>query len=116
MTSKLFSALGKRLPSKRVMAIGLVAVLLLFAGCSSGDSGSGEGTTVVTEEGGAETTVLQGDGGGTTVVTEEGGAETTIVTAEGTEMGTEMGTDMGTGMGTDMGTSMGTEMMTEGGA
>jgi hypothetical protein len=33
MTSKL-DALGTRLPSKRVLAVGLVAVMLLFAGCS----------------------------------------------------------------------------------
>ena len=51
MTSKL-GALGTQLPSKRVLAVGLVAVMLVLAGCGgngSSDNGTeaaaGEGTT-----------------------------------------------------------------------
>lgn len=81
--------------------VGLVAVALLVAGCGGNGTGNGEQTTVATEEGGADTTVMEaeegGDTGETTVMTEPGGADTTVMTEGST--GTGMGTQT-TGMGT----------------
>ena len=66
MTSKL-GALGTQLPSKRVLAVGLVAVMLVLAGCGgngSSDNGTeaaaGEGTTeMVTSAMEEETSMME---------------------------------------------------------
>jgi hypothetical protein len=113
MTSKRFGALGEKLPSRRVLAVGMVAALLVFAGCmGGGGSGNGSGTTAAGEgttamEGGGaadgtemmeETTAMEG-GEETEMMEEttamEGGMEETTM-MEGTEMmeGTDMGTEM----------------------
>jgi ABC-type glycerol-3-phosphate transport system substrate-binding protein len=94
--------------TKRVLAVGLVAMMLVLAGCSGG-GGGGEGgaqTTVKTEAGGVDTTVMEVEEGGgeeegaTTVITESGGVETTVITQEaGTSMGTEMSANTTTMMG-----------------
>jgi hypothetical protein len=115
MTSKPFDALGERLPSRRVLAVGLVAALLVFAGCMGGGGGnnsSGEGTTAA----GAEGTTMMEDGGMAeeTTMMEDGMAEETTMMEDGgmaeeTTMGGEETSMM---EGTDMGTQMeGTQMM-----
>lgn len=111
MTSKPFDALGERLPSRRVLAVGLVAALLVFAGCMGGGGGnnSSEGTTAM-DGGAAEETTMMEDGGmaeETTMM--EDGEETMMEDGEETTMMGEEETMM---EGTDMGTEMeGTEMM-----
>ena len=94
MISKLIRS--KAVPSKRIAIVGFVALALVLAGCGGNGTGNGEQTTVATEEGGVDTTVMEVEEGGeaeegeTTVMTEPGGVETTVITEEGT--GTEMGT------------------------
>ena len=90
MTSKL-SALGTRLPSKRVLLVGLVAVMLVLAGCGGGGGNGGEGTAAE-EGGGAETTAAGGAAEETTAMEEETtmmGEETTMMGEETTMMGEE---------------------------
>ena len=122
MTSKPFDALGERLPSRRVLAVGLVAVLLVFAGCmgggGSGDNGSGEGTTA---GGAAEETTMMEDGGMAeeTTMMEDGAAEETTMMGEeetmmeGGEETTMMGEEETMMEGTDMGTEMAGNTTTE---
>lgn len=83
MTSKL-SALGTRLPSERVLLVGLVAVMLVLAGCGGGGGNGGEGTAAE-EGGGAETTAAGGAAEETTAMEEE----TTMMGEETTMMGEE---------------------------
>lgn len=97
--------------TKRVLAVGLVAMMLVLAGCSgSGNGDGGAQTTVETEAGGVDTTVMEVEEGGgaeegaTTVITESGGVETTVITEEtGTSMGTKMDTEMSANTTTMMG-------------
>ena len=115
MTSKLLSVCREN--PKRVLAVGLVAAMLLFAGCSGGGGGGGgEGTTA---GGAAEETTAGGmmeettEGGmmeeetegGMMEETTEGGMMEEETTAGGmmeetTEGGMMEGTDMGTEMTT----------------
>ena len=89
MTSKL-GALGTQLPSKRVLAVGLVAVMLVLAGCGgngSSDNGTeaaaGEGTTeMVTSAMEEETSMMEEE----TSMMEE---ETSAMEEETSMMGNE---------------------------
>jgi len=82
MTSKL-SALGTRLPSKRVLAVGLVAAMLLLAGCS-GNGGGDNGSNGTEAAAGEETTAAMEDE--TTAAMED---ETTAAMGNETEEGEE---------------------------
>lgn len=112
MTSKLLSVCREN--PKRVLAVGLVAAMLLFAGCSGGGGGGGEGTTAgegtAAAGGAAEETTAGGmmeeeTEGGMMEETTEGGMMEEETTAGGmmeetTEGGMMEGTDMGTEMTT----------------
>ena len=96
MTSKL-GALGTQLPSKRVLAVGLVAVMLVLAGCGgngSSDNGTeaaaGEGTTeMVTSAMEEETSMMEEE---TSAIEEETSMmeeETSAMEEETSMMGNE---------------------------
>ena len=53
MTRKSQSIFGERLPSKRMIAVGLVAVMVLVAGCGGGGGNGGDGGATETEAGAA---------------------------------------------------------------
>lgn len=75
---------------KRVLAVGLVVTMLIFAGCSGG-GGSGDNGTEAGTSGSEDTGAME---------------ETTAGMSEDTDMGTSMETEMGTEETEMMGTSM----------